>query len=204
MMLIAFNCPHCGHAMEVEAGYAGQRGACVRCGQPVTAPDVPLRSAVVYPKPEQKPPREPSRWDNPAGVQRRFSLGALLVAVTLYSVFFALLRWHDAPPVVFVEATVFVTGVGLSQMLLFGGKRPRAASLVSGGVLFFVLACGTHLYVEANSSWGLQPAEAGVIVAVHVVLALLFGTSFGYLAGCTAAGIFLFLRADPREEERPS
>ena len=38
--MLAMNCPHCNHHLQIPEQYAGQQGKCMRCGQPIVAPVV--------------------------------------------------------------------------------------------------------------------------------------------------------------------
>ncbi|MCR4411775.1 MAG: Clp protease N-terminal domain-containing protein [Thermoguttaceae bacterium] len=145
-----------------------------------------------------------ARWDRPAaGVPRRFGLGTLLLITTMFAVLYASLQLLGAHPVVFVMVVVLFAGVGLGQMLLFGGKYPRAASIWVGLVLFPIEVAVAMLYVASQSLYGgPDPNE----VCALAVLAVPFGAGFGYLAGGLTAGVFLLLDkyAERRAKEKPA
>ena len=141
-------------------------------------------------------PRRPwgAGWDTKAvGVPRRFSLAALLLIVTCYALLFAGMQSLGATPTVFAVIAVFVTGVGVAQTLLFGGKYPRAASIWAGACLFplEILVLRVGYYV---SSTGVSPSfESKVGILVLMVFCIPAGALLGYLSGGLAAGIFLVL-----------
>ncbi len=90
--------------------------------------------------------RRPPPRKLPACVPRRFSIGTLLVFATLYSLLFAVLSCFNVWPSVFLAITVFLTGVGVAQVLLFNGKNPRAASTIAGIVLCPLIVVCLSLY----------------------------------------------------------
>jgi hypothetical protein len=139
-------------------------------------------------------------WDRPAaGVPRRFGVAVMMILMAMYAVLFSAMRLLDAPVVVFVTIAVFVTGIGLGQMLLFGGRYPRAASLwVGAGLLpaevavlmvwFFVRETrGSTLRIE-------QVFFLPLLVAVIAAVTAPIGAFFGYLSGGLTAGVFFVLQ----------
>jgi hypothetical protein len=62
-------------------------------------------------------------------------MGTLLLAVTLYGLLFSLLQATGAHWVVYLVVSGYLALIALAQMLLFGGKKPRLASFVAGGML---------------------------------------------------------------------
>jgi hypothetical protein len=127
------------------------------------------------------------------GLQKRFSMGVLMAWVTLFAVVFSVLKWMEAAPEVFAIIALLMFCVGIAQMWLFGGKNPRLASLVAGGVVLPVeiLLCNllTGFFVEHNGGI-LQP----IIVSIALMIpAVPIGVFFGYLLGGLTAGIVLVL-----------
>lgn len=133
-------------------------------------------------------------WDTTAtGVPRRFGLAILFLMVTLYAVLFSSMQLLDVQPVTFVVVAVLVTGVGLGQMILFGGKYPRAASIWIGACLF-----PAEILVVHVGGWLLTPnaavsVEGVALVFGRVLLSVPGGAFFGYLFGGLTAGVFLLL-----------
>ncbi|MEO8272206.1 MAG: hypothetical protein ABI557_21020, partial [Aureliella sp.] len=83
------------------------------------------------------------------GAPRVFDLFTLLAITMAFALMFALLRAIE--PILMIDITgvalclgALVTGVGIFQLSLWGGKRPRLASLVGGPflVLGLMLAGG--------------------------------------------------------------
>ena len=136
------------------------------------------------------------------GVPRRFSLGRLMLITAFYAVLFSLLSCLDAHPIVFAMVAVFFTGIGLGQVFLFKGKRPRKASIVAGSILSALMWSG--MFVVAT--WG-ELANFGpfdillwlLVIAIITIFAAPVGGFFGYAAGCLIAGIFLGKRPNPAE-----
>jgi len=126
-----------------------------------------------------------ARWDTPAvGVPRRFGVGILLLMTTMFAALFSLMRLLGAGAEVFIMVAVLFAGVGLGQMLLYGGKYPRAASIWVGGCLFPVEVIGLMIHL------GSFHAELVLLLMMSPFL----GAGFGYLAGGLTAGVFLLLK----------
>jgi hypothetical protein len=52
----------------------------------------------------------------------------------MFAVLFAILRAFEASPLNYFGVGLFLFAVGLGQMLLFKGQRPRKASVVVGAL----------------------------------------------------------------------
>lgn len=117
-----------------------------------------------------------------ARVPRRFGVGVLMILVTVFAVLFAVLNMLDADPRVFSIVGVLFLGVTAAQVLLFGGERPRQASIVAGAVLLplaiFVVVMADALRRGANVGSAIGGALAGGLLC-----ALPSGAICGYLAG---------------------
>jgi hypothetical protein len=112
------------------------------------------------------------------GAQRVFDLFTLMAITLAFGLLFGALKALGAIPEVFFAVTAFVTFVAIGQMLFFGGKSPRLASLVGGPIaLALTVACVSIWY----GSWWL----------VQAVCSLPLGVPAGYLAGGMVAGVFL-------------
>ena len=74
------------------------------------------------------------------GLPRRYSVATMLTILTMFGLLFALLACVDATWVLYVVLAAFVTVVGLGQMFLFKGRRPREASLIAGSVALSLVA----------------------------------------------------------------
>jgi len=119
------------------------------------------------------------------GVSRRVSLGMLFAVTTVYAVLLAGMRMLDLQTTTIVFWLVFFTGAGLGPPLLFGGKRPRVASLWLGAVLFPVEVLVLLIFNASTTN----DYRAEDVISL-TVLSLPFGAPIGYLAGCVAAGVF--------------
>jgi hypothetical protein len=144
-----------------------------------------------------EPIRRPwgARWDTAAatGVPRQFGLAVLFLMVTLYALLFSTMQLLDFGPKTFVVVAILVTGVGLGQIFLFGGKYPRAASIWIGACLFpteiFIVNVGACL-LDANAT---VSVEGVALVFAGVLVSIPGGAFFGYLFGGLTAGVFLLL-----------
>ncbi len=83
----------------------------------------------------------------------------------------------------FALAAGFLTCVGVSQAVLFGGKAPRLASSITGAFYYGAL------FVVSRFLFG-TPGNRLVDVSV-IIPFLVFGLAFGYLSGTCIAGVFL-------------
>ncbi len=77
----------------------------------------------------------------------------------------------------------FLTCVGISQAVLFGGRAPRLASSITGAIYYGAL------FVVSPFLFGTSLTQ---VVDVSVIIPfLVFGLAFGYLSGTCIAGVFL-------------
>jgi hypothetical protein len=132
----------------------------------------------------------------PAGVPRRLSLRDLLMLTAVFALLFGVLHWRQFPPLAFVLVAVFVAGVGVAQSLLFKARAPRRASIVAGGVLFFVVYYGM-IVIEM----GMPRSAHNVMKLLNLAMEIAFfsaigGGILGYLAGCLIAAVFLSKRRE--------
>ncbi len=133
--------------------------------------------------------------NQPFGVPSRFGIGTLLVVTAAYSALLALLRIVGSNKAVTVWLVVFISIVGLAQMLLFGSRRPREASLLAGAIGLPCLALLVRL-IHRGQGFG------GDDFACMFVSGVLFGAPAGYLAGGVVAGVFLIMDAVQRQLTR--
>jgi hypothetical protein len=115
---------------------------------------------------------------------RRFDLPTIFVVTTAYSMLFALLSALGWPIVPVLWTAGFITMTGVCQAVLFGGQRPRMASVVSG-----VTTLSATLVVV----WLVNGARRFPDSAMFGALAFnaLFGALLGYVAGTIIGGVFL-------------
>lgn len=121
-----------------------------------------------------------------SGVPRRFGVGGLLIISTMYAVLFAILRTLEVPPLDFVGVVLFFTAVGLGQMLLFKGQRPRRASMIVGACMF----AGFIAFLDWT---GIGPSRRTLSCRAFEVEGAIIGAGYGYLAGVLIAGVFLLI-----------
>ena len=113
---------------------------------------------------------------------RRFDLATMFVVIIVYSCLLGLFVGVRLPNQATFSVLGFLTAVAIAQPALFGGKMPRLASVIVGGValpLIFVLL--NFLVMGAPLSYALMGC----------VCCLPLGISFGYLAGALVGGVFL-------------
>ena len=124
--------------------------------------------------------------DDVASVPRRFGVGVLMILMTAFAVLFAIMRTCGAPPEVFIVIAVLFFAVTVAQILLFQGKKPRTASVLSGAVAFPLVVAAVSIASETNG-----PAGGLVcMLAGSLFLTVPGGAALGYLAGCAMASVF--------------
>ncbi len=126
-----------------------------------------------------------------AGVPHRFGVGVLMILVTFFAVLFAFLRCIDCRPDVAAIVGVLFVGVAAGQSLLFEGKKPRAASIWVGAVLFPLEMLGQAVYEHITAQ--LSRGSISENIPGGLFCAVPSGALFGYLAGGLTAGIFLVM-----------
>jgi hypothetical protein len=132
------------------------------------------------------------------GVPRRFSLGAMFIVTTIFGVIFGFMKMANAQPAAyFVVLGVFVV-FGGAQAILFKGKKPRLASVVTGatGGLIYGLAV---IYRESGNLG--EPILLIVLFFLVPLVCVIFGCVLGYIFGTLIASIFLFCDRKFRQQE---
>lgn len=124
------------------------------------------------------------------GASRVFDLFTLMAITLAFGMLFGAMKALGANPEAFFGVTTFVTLVAVGQMLLFGGKNPRLASVVGGP---FVLVL-TVIMLDAIWFRRFDPT--------YLCCTFPLGAPAGYLAGGMVAGVFLI--ADEIRKRYPS
>ncbi len=128
------------------------------------------------------------------GATRVFDLFTLMAITLAFAAMFAWLKFlapilEGSPLEISLGVGGFVTLTALSQMFLFGGRKPRAASLVAGPVLLLFVA---QVFIVPEFE---RYNNGSPNLATLGVLSVLFGVPGGYLAGAVIAGVFLIADA---------
>ena len=137
--------------------------------------------------------RQRFRWTSRHGgaharVGGRFGMRTMLVATAFYGILFAGLKMMLMPPLAAVMIVVWITLVGLGQMVLFHGRRGEASVLIGAVTAGLLAMCGAAMDV-VNSG---PPSLSDVFLGMTAIVGLsLVGGLMGYPAGCIAAGVFL-------------
>jgi hypothetical protein len=130
---------------------------------------------------------------------RRFDLATIFVVTSAYSLFFAILSGFGADPWVSIVLGGFITLVGIGQALLFGGGKPRAASIITGVAVMVTASIAWQIYDNRMRS-----DEFLIFLLFSQTLS---GAIAGYLAGVLVGGVFLVAdvirRTFVRSEETP-
>jgi len=134
------------------------------------------------------PARTPERQ---FGVPRRFGIGTILLVTMATSLLLALLIARGAPASIILSAIGFLTLIGLGQAVLFHGKNPRLASIVTGAVLMpFCFLVAFAYYLFTNKIFHTDEVIDGCFFALGFAF---FGALLGYLGGGLIGGLFLLM-----------
>ena len=115
-------------------------------------------------------------------VPRRFDLATVLVVTAAYSLLFGGFAALKAHPLLTTAVATFVTFVGIGQALLFGGLKPRLASIAVGFSLFELAFAVTY---------ALTSPSLGSYVWILIAIYAFYGSIFGYVVGTIVGGVFL-------------
>jgi hypothetical protein len=135
--------------------------------------------------------RLPSRPQ--AGVPRRFGIATIMILTAVFGLLCGALRMLDVTSAGFVGISIFVAGIAVCQALLFKGKNPRAASMIGGAVIFYlimVVVCFTNDFGPHDFTKEMTFSFGGTL------LTLAIGGFVGYLVGALIAAVFL-VRKEP-------
>ena len=128
-------------------------------------------------------PSEPVRGSKIYSAPRRFDLATLFVVMIVYACLLGLFVGIGMPDAITFAILIFISAVAISQPVLFGGKMPRLASLLVGGVsLPIIIVLLTLIYAP---DFNIRAMIGGAICCSPL------GLSFGYLAGALVGGVFL-------------
>jgi hypothetical protein len=119
---------------------------------------------------------------------RRFDLATIFVVTTAYCLLFASLSALNWPGIVSLIVGGFITLVGIGQAVLYGGTRPRKASIVVG-IGLCGIGSATPLLFQTGRVY-----PDGYLLGMFLYVAIVGTTSgaiLGYLAGTLVGGIFL-------------
>jgi len=122
------------------------------------------------------------------GVTRRFSLATVMLMMAGASVILAVMNAFDIHPAISGGFLLLCVATAIGQMLLFGGKQPRMASLIVGEV-FSVVASFIGVAVFFDGPSRQRPAA----MIFFVFFGAIIGPVLGYLAGGLVAGVLLVM-----------
>ncbi len=147
----------------------------------------PILATVV---PEPSDPVAPHRR-KVYSVPRRFGLGTIFVVTTLFAVLFGILTGIGVPGEFILILAGFLTIIGFAQMLLFGGKHPRLASVETGMILTPIIVIAEMFYYDFP--FGSEPFEIIVNSVRMIQFGIALGMINGYTGGGVVAGVFLIM-----------
>jgi hypothetical protein len=113
-------------------------------------------------------------------VPRRFGIGTIMGVATAYAMLLWGMQQLDWPPVVIIFNGVFLTIIGVMQVVMT--KTPRWASMLTGAVSVLGMSLATG-YVQRWIFF--DPC--------NVVWVIPGGLIYGYLGGVLVAGVFLVI-----------
>ncbi len=152
----------------------------------------------MHPEWPPRPPTHPPTNDNrQAGVPRRFGIGSIMVVTAAFALLFYVLKFAQQSIQTCAFVTGFVAVVGISQAVLFGGRRPREASIIAGCVYLTVSAAIQYEYFDVRS-------RDHYLISLEIVIlfGMLIGIVSGYLTGILIGGVFMFIEAAKRRCRR--
>ncbi len=116
-------------------------------------------------------------------VPRKLDLASLFVFTLCYGILFAIMIAFHFKALSFALVAGFLTSVGISQAVLFGGKAPRIASSITGSAFYFALFVLSPFFF--GTPWN-RMADVSVLIPF-----LVFGLAMGYFSGVCIAGVIL-------------
>lgn len=114
---------------------------------------------------------------------RRFDLATIFVVIIFYSCLLGLFVGFGVPDEITLSILGFLTVIAVAQPVMFGGRKPRLASVVVGGLAWPVL-----FILTTFMSGRMVPTSA---VLFGGLCSIPIGLMFGYLGGATVGGVFL-------------
>jgi hypothetical protein len=131
------------------------------------------------------------RFEQPAPAQyvvpSRFGMSGIIGIMTGLAVLFGAFRIYNAPPMQYLLFGTQAIVICVAQM--FYGKRPRAASAVSGAIFLPLF-----LAIGAAYSGNHRVGEDYIYICM-LIGSVPVGAFFGYVTGTMAAGVFLIMDA---------
>jgi hypothetical protein len=120
-------------------------------------------------------------------VPRRFDMATVLVAMTgfslLFTVMYIIQPFTESGPMTMAVISGLFVAVAIGQALVINGGDPRVASIIAGGVywfLIFILAAAVGRLSDVNA-----------IDVSFLCIGVVLGPIAGYLAGTLVGGVFL-------------
>ena len=121
------------------------------------------------------------------GVPRRFGIGTMILLTVVFALLFGVLNRHDVLPAPFAYILILVAEVAACQVLLFKGNDPRAASIVGGSVITYLMS----VVVCLTTDFGPRDFTREMTFSFLGISLLLFiGAFLGYLVGSLITAIF--------------
>jgi hypothetical protein len=115
---------------------------------------------------------------------RRFDLTTIFIVTLAYSLLFGAMSALSFPAGTSAAIGGFILLVGAGQALLFGGTRPRTASLLVGTLIY----SAAMLVVWIINGQRIMSASTLLIMSTYAIVG---GAILGYLAGIIVGAVFL-------------
>lgn len=120
-------------------------------------------------------------------VPKRFGMAAIVALFTALGVLFAILRYWQASPAVYLFVSSEVVAICLAQIII--GAAPRGVSILTGALLLpFWVYVAMKIEGQGRPMW----MSAAAMYAIFGFL-FAFGGLLGYCIGALAAGFFLVM-----------
>lgn len=117
---------------------------------------------------------------------RRFDLATILIVTAAFAIVLGGLGSFNVSPIVSGYVAAFIACVGTGQALLFGGRRPRLASVLTGMVAYCLCMLSLPL-----ASRQFERIGFGEVIMLVLMASVVYGGVLGYLAGVLVGGVFL-------------
>jgi putative addiction module component (TIGR02574 family) len=127
---------------------------------------------------------------------RRFDLATIFVVTSAFAVLYGAMASFNMPPALSIMVGIFVAAVGVGQAALFGGLKPRTASIVVGAVMYPILWVASVMIFS--------PGVPAPVYVMTILGGAISGGIFGYIAGVMVGGVFLIADKFRQRFARPS
>ncbi len=128
--------------------------------------------------------------DRVYGMTRRFSMRAMMLLFAIAAAILGGLEFVGLPKVMAAIALVIMILSAIAQVFMFGGTKPRRASLIAGAITGTLLMVGVGEVSRYQNDPGANDLALWLLAPIWGAA---IGTAVGYSTGGLVAGVFLLL-----------